>query len=434
MAEKYKLALSRGRVFEFNSTVVFYGEYKEKIDLCEAQKALKMLSLKEPVITSVIELRDASSAYIVTQSFAPQMSFSQLTHTELCEVYEKDPLTFYNKLFDFKVSSDGYLVIAGHTAVCDAKSLLRLACSFVDFYEKKQLDIIENKIFTFSEHKSLPVDVASPIIDKLSAELDNKWHKNLKKYDVDAYKKARNYFLNSYSAPKCEEMAFSLNDVSKLREYCSKNGVDLSSLIYFSFYKSLLKNTSVLRSASKMRIYGDRRFFHGNKDVYSVGAYNGTVDVSLNAVELKKPVDVQLKKFHLDTYRALTSPFRVFFDDVLQMQVEPSLCDASYMCLAGIEKSSVAKKFAKNHGCECYQLCDCAYYNLNQEYWSSLKAFCDIGVFEPFKLRSGKYISFVETSIGGKLYFKWLSSDLSQMQATEICNDFLKTISHFTQN
>ena len=45
---------------------------------------------------------------------------------ELKKKYEQAGVAFYDKAFEFSYTSDGFLVIASHTAVCDARALLRL--------------------------------------------------------------------------------------------------------------------------------------------------------------------------------------------------------------------------------------------------------------------------------------------------------------------
>ena len=113
------------------------------------------------------------------------------------------------------------------------------------------------------------------------------------------------------------------NTLYKIRQSCVnkinniKLNNSLSSFVYFCFYKALREFVKIDKKSSKMRLYADRRFFHGKDDVFSVGPYNGTVCVSLTAKELRKTQEEQLKLFHLDTYRALTSPFRVFSDEAI---------------------------------------------------------------------------------------------------------------------
>ena len=58
MKREIKINLSRPRLLDFQNVVSFVGEYKEEFDLKELNKALKMLSVKEPLISSVIELTE----------------------------------------------------------------------------------------------------------------------------------------------------------------------------------------------------------------------------------------------------------------------------------------------------------------------------------------------------------------------------------------
>ncbi len=431
MSQKFKLALTRGRLFELDNTVTFFGKFNDAFDENKAEAAIKRLGLAEPVITSSIELCDDSSAYIVTDEVSPLVELSELTKAQLCTCFEENPLIFFEKCFRFFYTADGYLFIAGHTAVCDAKSLLRLAMLFADFYSGKKLNAPEDKIFTFSEPKSLPVDVISPLTNKLSSELDNKWHKESRKFTKEDYVSSCESYkqLRGEIGVVCSE--FSAKEIQELREYCKNKGVDLSSLVYFAFYKSFLSSNCDSKTISKMLVCADRRYFHGFKENYFVGAYNGTVNVSLNKKELKKAEEEQLKLFHLDTYRALTSPFRVFYDDVLFMQIEPALCDASFVALAGEYKSKFIENFSKTYGCKDEVLCECLYCNLNQQYWESLGFYSDICAFEPFKWRSLATLTFSETAYGGKLYFKYKKEKTDESTANTIVNkavSFMKNL------
>ncbi len=230
MSEKYKLGLSRNRLFEFNSTVVFCGKFKCEADESTVQKSIKMLSCKEPVITAYVVLESNSDAFIVTGSVQPQIDKSLESAKDIIDFYEKNPLRFYDRLFEFKISCDGYFIIAGHTVFCDAKSLLRLAASFAGFYNKTDLSIESGEIYTFSQPKSLPVDVLSPIINKLSSELDDDWQKNAVCYGIDDYNAAREDYL--LKKPETGSLIFRLcnSEINKVREHvCSTT--DFSSVV-----------------------------------------------------------------------------------------------------------------------------------------------------------------------------------------------------------
>ncbi len=413
MSERYKLGLSRNRLFEFNNTVVFYGRYKADIVENEAVKVLKMLSVKEPVITSVIEYEDNGDAYIVTDVADIKMNFSSLNVKELSSKYQREPLDFTEKLFEFSVSSDGFLVIAGHTVVCDAKSLLRLASYFISFYEKTNLSVESSEIYTFSKQGTLPVDVVSPMINKLSSELDGKWQKDIVKYSVEDYKKASEKYFSTF--PQVGEISFCISHDERalLRKKCEALNVDFSSMLYFCFYTAILNNVKAPKNSSKMRIYADRRFFHGAKDIYSVGAYNGMACSSLKPRDAKKSLNDKLKAFHTEVYRAVTSPYRVFADEVLLASLSSTYCDSSYIYMAGKNKFKSSKTLAENYGCMNMELCDCLYCNLTQQYWSTLSALGNVFVKEPFKLRSNMGLTIIETKTGCEILFEYNKSKFS---------------------
>ncbi len=428
MAEKYKLGLSRNRLFEFENTVVFRGKYKELLNEEDAVKAMKMLSFKEQIITANIQLSESSEAYIVTQAVEPEITFSHLSAEEIAKSYEKKPLLFTEKLFEFTVSQDGYLVVAGHTAVCDGKSLLRLASCFIGFYEKSNMSIEPNAICTFSEPKSLPVDVISPIVNKLSSELDNKWQRVQKKYSLEEYLSAREQYIKNLSDTDVKKAHIPTEKLLQYISFCDEAEVDFSSLLYFCFYKAICNNIHHEKNASKMRVSADRRFFHGTGDRFSVGAYNGSVCISLSKAENKKSEGEQLRAFHLDTYKALTSPFRVFSDEILLANVQVDLCDASYMCLAGLNKSKMVKDFAKTYGCMNRELCDCFYYNLTQRYWSNLQSFGAVMVEEPFRRgRAPLLLCAVEDGSGCNINLRYSTVDIGADVAEKV---IAQAISH----
>ncbi len=424
MAEKYKLGLSRNRLLEFENTVVFRGKYKELLNEEDARKAMKMLSFKEKIITANIQFLENSDAYIVTDAVEPEIVFSQSDAEEVARVYEKKPLLFTEKLFEFTFSQDGYLVIAGHTVACDGKSLLRLAACFIGFYEKCNMSIEPNAIYTFSEPKSLPVDVISPIVNKLSSELDNKWQRVQKKYSFEEYVSARERYVKTLSRVDVQTAHISTERLQQYISFCEEIEVDFSSFLYFCFYKAICNNIHHEKNASKMRISADRRFFHGTGDRFSVGAYNGSVCISLSKAEKKKSEEEQLKAFHLDTYRALTSPFRVFSDEILLANVQVDLCDASYMCLAGENKSKMVKDFAKTYGCMNRELCDCFYYNLTQRYWSALQSFDAVMVEEPFRRsRTSLSLCAVEDGSGCSINLRYSTVDIGADVAKKIIEE-----------
>lgn len=421
MCNRYRLGLSRNRLFEFDSTLVFCGAFKSFPEESEVQKALSMLSCKVPAITSKVDLLGNAEAFVVTDCVQVNAEFSSSTADELTRFYEKNPLQFCDKLFEFKISKDGYLVIAGHTVFCDAKSLLRLASYFAGFYSKTELSVEPEEIYTFSEPKSLPVDVVSPLVNKLSSELDDSWQKNARTYTEEDYIKARHNYLKK--AGDVGKLTFSLSsdNVADLRNKCIESEIDFSSAVCFAFYKAIKSTVKSHRKSSKIRVFADRRYFHGGNRNYSVGAYSGAVAIHLTPKEFKKPADEQLKLFHTDLYRAVTSPFRAFSDDVMLSNVQNSFCDSSYMYMAGENKFKSSKNLAETYGCMNEELCEFFYCNLTQKFWDGLRFYRNVLVREPFKpYRSPFNVSVVERVDGCLCELRYDTGRASENEANEI--------------
>jgi hypothetical protein len=170
-----------------------------------------------------------------------------------------------------------------------------------------------------------------------------------------------------------------------------------------------------------MRVFADRRYFHGGNNNYSVGAYNGTVCVHLTKNELKKTENEQLKLFHIDLYRAVTSPFRVFSEDVMLSNVQNNFCDSSYMYMAGENKFKSSKNLAETYGCMNEELCEFFYCNLTQKFWNALDFYSDVFVREPFKPCRGPFsVSALESTEGCFCELRYDTSRVSEKEAKEI--------------
>lgn len=432
MSERIKLGLTRNRLFEFDNSVLFCGILNVGFDENELQKAFKMLRIKEPLITSVIELQEDAQAFVVTNAIEPVIKRTSLTQKELFEYYDKNGIDFSKNNFEFNVTSDGWLVIAGHTAVCDAKSLLRLGAEFSGFYNKTTVSVEPASVNLFSEMRELPIEVASPITDKLSAELDSKWMKKQQVFSCEDYQNARELYKNNKS--ECSELCWVIDEnlLSSLQKFAEENSVDISSVISFSFYEALLKNAGGKKKYNKMNIYADQRIFFENFKDYGVGAFNGVVTGSLNKKDQNKTLKERMKQFHLNCYKGITSPFMTFYDESLLMKVSPSLCDCAYMYKAGLSKNSTGKKLAENYSCSCEKICDYFACNLEQDFWSGLKAFSDIEVREPLKMRSSTYLGFIRRNGKGYVTFRFKKNRISPQQAQDIMAFAKETIRNFT--
>ena len=420
MSERIKLGITRNRLFEFDNAVLFCCRLTEPFDEGELEKALKMLCAKEPLVTSVVELQDDSQAFVVTESVEQKLNKTPLTQKAVFDYYEKNGIDFSKKLFEFTLASDNYLVVAGHTVVCDAKALLRLGAELSAFYNKKTVSVEPSTVNLFSDMRELPLEVASPITDKLSAELDSKWVKDQQVFSFEDYIKARGNYMQSKS--ECSELIWVIDEktITDLQNYSAENGVDVSSLVAFSFYESLVQNVGGNKKYNKMNVYTDQRIFFENFEDYGVGAYNGVVTGSLSKKDTMKSVYERAKQFHLSCYKGITSPFMTFYDESLLMKVSPSLCDCSYMYKGGLVKNKTAKKLAENYGCACEKICDFFTCNLDQMFWGDLNDFSDVDVCEPLKMRSSTYLGFLRRKGKGYVTLRYKKDKISPEQAERI--------------
>lgn len=405
MSLKYKLGLTRNRVFEFDNAVLFCGKYGfQKNELC---KALSLLCIKEPLITSRICLESDGEAYAVIGEAEQEIAFCDDTCSELISRYEKEGIHFYNRAFDFSYTKDGFLVIAGHTALADARALMYLAIDLYGFYKEPLKSIEPSVINLVSEKVNLPLEVASPIIDRLSADLDLKWQKEARFFSVEDYKNAKERYDTIKGETGHLSAKITSDEMNGLKAYCGQQNMDVVSVVGFAFYDALLMSIPGKKKQNKMNIYTDERLFFVDFEDYRVGAYNGISEVTYKKKLVNGSFADRAKVFHIECYKNATSTFKVFYDDTLLMRVSPSLCDASYMYKAGVFKGKSARKLAENYGCACEKLSDYFYCNLDQEYWRDIKNFKNIILLEPFKMRSATALDFIMCDGEGHISFRF---------------------------
>ncbi len=431
MSVKYKLGLTRNRLFEFDNAVLFCGKY----DFCkkDLQKALRLLCIKEPLVTSGISLEKNGEAYAVTDSEEQELDFTSETCEELKKRYEKDGIDFWRKAFEFFYTKDGFLVIVGHTALCDVKSLLHLAIDLKSFYDEPLKSVEPSVTNLVSEKTDLPLEVASPIIDRLSADLDLKWQKDAEIFGTEDYKKAKKSYDNIKGNRANLCAVIKNTEMAAVKEYCKQQNMDVVTLVGFAFYDALLSNISGKKKFNKMNVYADERLFYLNFEDYRIGAYNGVSEVAYKKKFSEGDFSERAKAFHIECYKNATSTFKVFYDDVLLMRISPSLCDGAYMYKAGLFKSKVARTVAENYGCACEKLCDYFYCNLEQSYWCDLKSFDDIYVAEPFKMRCATALDFTMNNEEGYINFRYKTDKCSPSVAQRIMNTAVDNIIKATE-
>ncbi len=431
MSERYTLGLTRNRLFSFDNTVVFVGVSKEPFDERTCTKALKMLTIKEPIITAAIEFNDDASADVVLGKNEPVVAFSEDDASTLEKMYDQNGMNFSERLFEFTVCGGNTLVIGAHTTVCDCKSLLRLVKLFISFYSHNNLSVEPSDVLTFPDVRSLPAKLNSPIIDKLSADLESKWNGAGVRFTVDDFLKAS----KEYAAKKAEigvlTERLSSDDKAALAKYCSENELDLSSVVAFGFYDAVYGMVNVPKRARKLSAYSDRRFFLSCAENCFVSAFNGNVDVSLKPKDKKLDDEGRLKAFHLALYKGVTSAFRSFYDELLLMKVPPVYCDASYMSAAGCYSSRAASRLADNYGCNDERILGSFSCNLTQEYWLPLTSFEEVRVSEPFVR---KFCAMIDTFICDddvRIRFRYNKAKITDERAVGMAEKAMKIIRSF---
>ncbi len=428
MSEKYKLGLTRNRLFAFDNCVLFCGQLQSTASPEVLSVAMEKLSVAVPLVTAAVIIEDDGTAYAVCGNVETVVEKSDCTKEELFDRYEKNGLDFSERLFEFRISSDGYLVIAGHTAVADAKALLHIARLVALFCSKKYAYVEPGEVCLLPEQSKLPLEVVSPIIDRVSVDLEAKWNYTKKAGTVDNYRKARESYMKD-KAPQGELVA-SLDEglTQQLTAFSEKEGLDVSSVVAYAFYVNLLSVSDGKAKNNKMNLYTDRRFFFEDYENYYVGANNGTVTVSLKKRDLSKPVIQQLKKFHTECYKAATSVFRSFYDDFLLMKLSPEYCDSAYLYAAGVLKNRAAKKLAENYGCCNQRLFDYFSCNLDQSFWEDLSFYNKLTVKEPLKMRAAFYVGCTVKSGEAELVFRYNKARCNDEKAREILRKTIKEV------
>ena len=429
MSERIKLGLSRNRLFEFDNCVSFCGKIKGKFDLVECEKALKMLWLKEPLLSGAIELEEDGKAFVALDKVSPNLEITQYSAIEYIRQKKTEGMDFKKNLFSFAVADEDSLCICAHTSVADVRSLMYLAEEFMSFYNKKAVSVEPSRVNIISEASQMPSNVFSVVVDRLASGLEVGWQKKVAFFTSEDYKKARaKYFLNKEPVGVVEV------DVSKelldsLRAFAQREKVDVSSLVAFAFYESLAVALGGKRKYRKMNVQSNGRVFFEDFENMNVGAFN-----SFFAVEKKKnkkrayTLQNDAVSFHKEIYKKATNAFACFYNEFLFMRLPESFADSQYMYCAGEFKHKYSKKLANTYGCANEVMCEFCSYNLNQSFWSGLKTFERIVSAEPLKMRSSSLVTFVEGSEGAVVCFEHKKGRISDSVAQSVIEGAIKIL------
>lgn len=425
MSGNFKIGLSRCRLFDFQNVVTFVGEYKESFNEKELQKAIKMLSVKQPLITAQIELEENSDACVQLERVGPKIEFIKTDVKKFINKQQTEGINFLENLFQFYVLNGNTLAIFSHTVVSDAKSLLILAKQLLSYYNKETVSVEPEKIKLFKDESEIPLEAESFVADKVTEVLNNDWLVKAEKFSVEDYKRAKEKFLSEYKGFKNTEFVFDDELTSFLNIKAKELKVDISSLVAFALFNALNKNIKLKEKSIRMNITLDRRPYFVERDAYSVGAFNGTTSLELPGK--MNNLTEQAKDFHNTYYKKFSECFNAFYNELFLNKLEPAFLDSMYMYKAGSFKGKPTKKLATLYGCEQKYLLGFSSYNLNQNAWGKLSTFNHILVNEPHKSNECVTSALV---MGEKniLYFAWENSVFTDEKIEKIMEDFVSVL------
>ena len=432
MSEKFKLGLTRNRLFELDNCVGFLGELEEAFDIAECEKALKTLVLKEPILTCGIELCEDGEGYIVPEKHQLTLDAFDGDKNEYLKSISFNGFDFNEQLFSFVIINKNTLGIFAHTAVADCRALMYLASELMAIYQKKNLSVLPAEIKVVSEVSQLPTNVVSPVIDKLASDLEIGWQKKTRVFSYSDYKNAREKYLSHKGNADAISLELSEELMSSLKGFAERECVDVSSLVAFAFYKSLTETLGGKRKYRKLNVQANERVFFPDGDKMQVGAYNGFVVVEEKKKNASGSLTDRAKNFHNEIYKRATSAFKVFFSEYLFMRLSPAFQDSQYVYCAGELKHKYSKKLAETYGCANEVVGEFCSFNLNQKTWSGLDAFESVTPWEPLKMRSTTMITFVERGNKGQLCFTYKTDKISTDSARIIAEGAVDLLGYFS--
>lgn len=432
MSEKFKLGLTRNRLFEFDNCVCFLGRAADKFDAVKCQRAFKMLLLKEPILSCGVELCENSDAFLVTDKNDLVLEFYQGDEQAFVDKMKAEGMGFCNNLFSFVIMNESTLAIFAHTVIADVRALMYLADEFMDIYKNDVVSVVPSQIFVISEVSQLPSNVLSVVIDKLSSGLDVGWQKKTKNFTCGDYEKARKKYMSAEKEQGSIAFEIDKNTFVALKSFAHKEGVDVSSLVAFAFYEGLTAFVRGKRKYRKLNVHANERIFFSDGYKMQIGAYNGIVTVgkTKNKKDLAAIAN-KAKAFHGEIYKRVTSAFTAFYNEYLFMRLPASFVDSQYMYCAGEFRHKYSKKLAEVYGCAnevTGEFCSC---NLNQQVWNNLHCFDKIALSEPLKMRSTTMITFVEKGDSATVCFEYKKDRVSDETARNIVENAVDLLKEF---
>ncbi len=427
ICEEYKLGITRNRLTEIYPTVSFLGEYKEEFSQEKLLTAFSLLIKKEPLLNKRAIILSNGEAVLRERENELKPEFVECE--DVCEFYRKKKNEFLNplkELFKFYVVNNRYIAAFCHTAVSDAKSLLILNGEFSEFYEDKKEDVTPKKVFLYSGKKDIPSNLNTLVIEKITGELQLKWYKKRKRFKKEDYD---NFFSKCESGRGvvCESFTVSPAKRADLKKYCGENGTDFSTEICRLFYNALKSEKGSIKYNS-IRWGGDLRLYFENPGEYGVGPFG----IRTTVMKPKKKNIVkngEVKAFHDEIYKKITSPFCAFYDDLFLNNLSPAFCDAANFAAKGVCRVKCAKKLAKNYGCGDKKKLTFDFYNLDASCYTILNSFDSVVCNDAFSGRDDFYVSVIVRNGCAQIDVTADNNKYNEQKIIAICEKIKKEIS-----
>ena len=425
MDNDLKIGLSRCRLFDFQNCVSFVGEYCKEFNEKEMQKAMRMLSVRYPVITAQIEVNEEAEAFLQLEKYTPEAMFFEGDVTAFVRANKAEGIDYRGQLFKFFVVNKNTLVIFSHTIISDAKSLLILAKELLAYYNKETVLVEPKSIKLFSTEAELPLEAESFVADRVTEVLNNSWLEKPSEFCFDDYKKAQTTFVEKKLKTGSKLFYLDAELCIALKTRCEELKIDFSSAVAFALLKTLIASKKTSKKEAKPEFQVDRRPYFTERDVYSVGAFNGAVLVE--APKDNVSLTEQVVALHKSYYKKFSECFNAFYNELFLSKLEPSFLDSTFIYKAGQYNGKPTKKLASLYGCEQKILLGFSSYNLTQHKWEKLSTFHHVLVNEPHK--SNKSVS--ATLVMGEkntLYLEWETSEFSSSQIEEVYTNFVSVL------
>ena len=425
MDGKYKLGISRSRVFALENCAHFAGVTGEKFEQEQLVKSVSMLGEKYPLLRCVIELGDGGEAYAVRADGAVQFYSLSGDADQIIADERRRGFDFSKELFRIVLINGITLALFGHTAVFDVHSLALLAAELVRFYRRESFDVEERLPELFGEKSDLPDNATSGVAERIANSLNFSWMKHDRRFTNADFLKAEEAYLKSRPQQKRVHITVLGNTTAELLEWCRKTNNDVSAAAAFYVFTELQKLHGFSGGDRHVLWQCNERLFLTENEVYGIGPYNSAAAVKVPRAKKKglTPFD----DFQDETYKKHATCFSAFYDTVYMMEILPQLCDAAHLCEAGTFRNRTAKSLAKKEfnmrGCAL----GCGFFNFDQKYWERIKCFETVDFSEPFSRRCRAYLNLMLKDGELRLELTYRDGEISDEDASFV----LKNAVHF---